>query len=271
MRGDSGPVALESLFGWVLSGPVNVETRKVSNTNMLTHSLRIDLEKTLSETAIDRLWDLETLGIKPVEKSRGEKILENIKRASDNRYIVNLPKREEHLFIADNYELCKKRLMSKFKQLKRNPELLRQYDDIFKEQMRQVIVEHAPEHGEAGLIHYLPHHEVVRSEKQTTKVRIVFYASSNSNGPSLNDCLLKGPQLTPLLFYILIRFRYFTVALTADIEKALLQIGIAEENRDLLRFLRFDDILKDEPVIVRHRFARVVFGVNSSLLVKLNN
>ena len=54
---------------------------------------------------------------------------------------------------------------------------------------------------------------------------------------ALNTCLYKSPQITPLVFDILIRFRSFTIALTSDIEKAFLQSIINENDRDYLRFL----------------------------------
>ena len=60
-----------------------------------------------------------------------------------------------------------------------------------------------------GNVHYLPHHAVIRRDAETTKLRIVYDASSKEtkNGTSLNDCLHTGPSLNPLLFDILIRFR----------------------------------------------------------------
>lgn len=57
-----------------------------------------------------------------------------------------------------------------------------------------------------GTVHYLPHKEVVKEDRATTKLRIVYDASAKSrNEPSLNDCLLPGPALTPLIFDILLR------------------------------------------------------------------
>ena len=119
---------------------------------------------------------------------------------------------------------------------------------------------------EDGSVHYLPHHAVVRRDAKTTKLRVVYDASSRANGreTSLNDCLHVGPSLTPLLFDILLRFRCNKVAMIADIEKAFLNVEVDARDRDCLRFLWVDDINKEEPSMVVFRFCRVVFGVNSS-------
>ena len=55
--------------------------------------------------------------------------------------------------------------------------------------------------------------------------------------PSLNDCLNVGPALSPKIFDILVRFRQYRAAVVADIEKAFLNIGVEEIDRDVLRFL----------------------------------
>ena len=115
-----------------------------------------------------------------------------------------------------------------------------------------------------GRIHYLPHHAVIRQDKQTTKLRVVYDASAKTDGPSLNDCLHVGPKFGQNIMDIIVRFRVHNVALTADIENAFLMVSISENDRDVLRFLWVDDIMKDEPEIIALRFTRVVFGVSSS-------
>ena len=80
----------------------------------------------------------------------------------------------------------------------------------------------------------------------------------------MNECLYKGPQLTPLVFNILLRLRAQVIALTVDIEKAFYQISVDNDDRDYLRFLWLDNIFSDQPTITRNRFARVIFGVTSS-------
>ncbi len=60
---------------------------------------------------------------------------------------------------------------------------------------------------------------------------------------------------------MLIKFRSNRVALTADIEKAFLMVGIKKEHRDMLRFLWFANPIDAQPEIVQYRFNRLVFGL----------
>ena len=98
-------------------------------------------------------------------------------------------------------------------------------------------------------VHYLSHHGAVRRDALTTKLRIVFDASSSATkeSPSLNECLYSGPALTPTIFKILLRFRERKIALVGDIEKASLNIRVQEQDRTALRFLWIDSFEKDDP------------------------
>lgn len=60
---------------------------------------------------------------------------------------------------------------------------------MIREQLTKGIVEVVGDLSpqEHKRIHYLPHPAVIREEKQTTKLRIVYDASAKSTGPSLND------------------------------------------------------------------------------------
>ena len=72
--------------------------------------------------------------------------------------------------------------------------------------------------GSMGITHYLPHHAVIKEDKQTSKLRIVYDASARSNEPSLNDCLYAGSTFGQNIMDILLRFRIHWVAVIADIE-----------------------------------------------------
>jgi hypothetical protein len=122
--------------------------------------------------------------------------------------------------------------------------LLQEYENIINEQKRNGIVEEVPiedrmennkDKDNVG-VHYMPHHGVIRTDRKTTKLRVVYDGSAkpNENKLSLNDSLRTGPNFIPHLFDVLLKFRWNPVALTADIEKAFLLISIDPSNRDML-------------------------------------
>ena len=95
-----------------------------------------------------------------------------------------------------------------------------------KNQLKLGIIEEVTKSPVVGEVTYLPHQAVVRKDKTTTKVRIVFHANAKGKGLCLNDCLYKGPSLNPLLYDILLRFRVHNIGLSADIESAYLQVSV---------------------------------------------
>ena len=155
------------------------------------------------------------------------------------------------------------RLRKLKERLDKTPHLLNEYDKIFDEYLKLGIIEEVQTQGDTGQVVYLPHKEVVKEDRSTTKLRIVFDASAKyKDTMSLNDVLYKGPCLNADIYSLLLKFRVHPIVLTADIEKAYLQININEEHRDYLRFLWYRN-LKEESII-RYRFTRVIFGVTSS-------
>ena len=100
---------------------------------------------------------------------------------------------------------------------------------MIKTQLQQGIVELVEEAATADIsgVHYLPQHAVIRRDKTTTKLRIVYDTSAKTNGLSLNDCLHPGPKFDQRIIDNLIRFRVHRVAITADNEKAFLIISVA--------------------------------------------
>ncbi|XP_018395413.1 PREDICTED: uncharacterized protein LOC108773930 [Cyphomyrmex costatus] len=120
---------------------------------------------------------------------------------------------------------------------------------------------------------YLPHHGVVKETSSTTKLRVVFDASSKtSSGPgfskqnpgpgkSLNDVLRVGTTNQSSLFDIIMRFRFHDVVLTGDIRQMYRQVLVHPDDRDYQRILwRFS---QDEPV-KEFRLNTVTYGQASS-------
>ena len=81
---------------------------------------------------------------------------------------------------------------------------------------------------------------------------------------SLNECLYRGPIILPNMCGVLLRFHLYFIVILADVEKAFLQIGVQEHERDVTRFLWFTDPTKPEKVegnLSIYRFCHVPFGI----------
>ena len=153
------------------------------------------------------------------------------------------------------------RLKNLVRNLQQEPQKFKAYDDIIKAQIENRIVERAPVASDANKEFYLPHKPVFREGAETTKLRVVYDASAKSSreSPSLNECLEKGPPLQNLLWNILVRNRFKPYAITADIQKAFLQIRIRESDCDALCFhwIKNQDINQIDIL----RFTRLAFGL----------
>jgi hypothetical protein len=86
---------------------------------------------------------------------------------------------------------------------------------------------------EDGKLWYIPHHGVYHPKKN--KIQVVFDASAEYGGESLNQHLLQGPDLVNSLAGILTRFRKEPVAVTCDVESMFYQVVVAEPHRDFLK------------------------------------
>ena len=264
-----GPIAMQTRLGWVLSGPVPGLSCQTTCNLVSTHLLMVDAympeESGQSlDSTLKKFWDLESLGVNqdtPDVYAEFERWIS----FKDGRYEVALPWKETHGALPSNYELSLKRLTGLLRRLRQLPDVFQQYDKVIREQLDKGIVEIVSDKAiQNSLVHYLLHHPVVREDKSTTKLRIVYDASAKSNGSSLNDCLYAGPKFGQSIMDILLRFRTHRVALAADIEKAFLMVSVAPHDRDVLRFLWVNDIKKERPRVTTFRFTRVVFGVSAS-------
>ncbi|XP_070067216.1 uncharacterized protein, partial [Drosophila virilis] len=121
--------------------------------------------------------------------------------------------------------------------LKRNPPLKEQYDSVIREyfdlgHMTQVSPNSNPNNF------YLPHHAVFKPDSTTTKVRVVFNASSpSSNGKSLNDILHTGPVLQSDLTIQILKWRFYRYVFNADITKMYRKIQVDPRHTPYQRIL----------------------------------
>ena len=219
------------------------------------------VERQLDAT-VPELWSLEAIGISPGKEELVDPVLSSFKKDvafTGGRYVTGLPWKKGCKYrLLDNEKLARKCLCNLNHKLSGNPDLKARYDGVFQQMLDSGVIEKVPlEEIECSRPKfYMPHRPVVREDKLTTKVWPVFDASAKGyNQVSLNDCMEVGPCLLSNLTEILVRFRRWPIAVTADIEKAFHQISILEEDRDVHRFLWQPD---DD--VMTMRFTRVPFG-----------
>ena len=197
-------------------------------------------------TVLRKFWETDSIGIKDnrdVEEKTEAITSEIVKPVfKENHYEVSLPWKENYSPSSTNYRLCEIRLRSLHHKLKNEPNLLHDYHEIIKDQERKGIVERVEEPTSATeqslkRVHYSPHHAVIRKDRETTKVRVVYDGSAqhSKDDRSLNDCLEVGENYIPHVFDQLTKFRWNAIGITGDIEKAFLMVGINPEDRDMLR------------------------------------
>lgn len=109
--------------------------------------------------------------------------------------------------------------------------------------------------------YFMPHRGIARPGAVSSKLRIVFDASSAAAGQdSLNDRLAKGVDLNPRVSALLTAFRVGRVAAVGDLKKAFLQIRLRENDRNFLRFLW----IGPKGQLQAYRMTSVPFGATCS-------
>ena len=138
VRGQSEePVAIETELGWVLSGPLK-RRYEFSEANVQEVSVNFisqdsaGLDKASLDREVSRLWDLESLGIKSSDEVHES--FENEIEFLEGRYSVKLPWKLGHDPLPSNFANSVSRMKGQLKRLKREPEVLNEYDSIIKEQ-----------------------------------------------------------------------------------------------------------------------------------------
>ena len=155
------------------------------------------------------------------------------------------------------------RLRSTERNLKKNSRVADEYQATIQAYVEKGYLRKVPsEEQPPANVWFLPHFLVVRMDKSTRKVRIVFDSAAKCDGISLNDMIHAGPKLQQDLFNVLVRFRRNPVGVACDIKEMYLQIEIKEQDRSHFQLFWRDLDPNREPDVFE--FSRVVFGKNSA-------
>lgn len=270
------PSAVSTPFGYVLSGPWDQRGAGDVDVTMLVQPAAPAVcpeEMNQLQQQVERFWSLENLGLSEeislltAEEKLAEKQFQSSVQFDGERYIVALPFRPGAQPLQNNYEKALQHLLTTEQRLQTNEKKREVYSEAINEYERlgfaQELTEQEYDSLRHGPCYFVPHHPVFKSSSTSTKVRIVFNASSpDSKGISLNQCLLPGPALQPDIGQVLLRFRCHRVAINADIKKMFCQTRICPEHYRYQLYLWRDCDKSRAPRIMAMN--RVMFGVTSS-------
>ena len=186
-------------------------------------------------------------------------------RCDNGRFEVGIPwKHPDGPTVHNNRPMAERRLVSLERSLNKQPDVLSAYREAMQKNIDKGYVQEVPDSRvatDADDQWYLPHFAVVKEDRQTTKVRIVFDAAAPWKGSSLNDEMLTGPKLQTNLVHVLLRFCSEPIALAGDISEMFLQVNLRPEDCRYTRFL-WRKSPDSKPSVFE--FNRLVFGLKAS-------
>lgn len=262
----NGPKAMETTLGYVMVGSVasNSNSQSVEN-----HSFHVVVEKPL-ELLLQKFWEIEDVCTPKVlnqEDADCEEIFQStVARDSTGRYSIAMPFQHDPSNLGNSYRGAERRFCSLERKLLANPSLHIAYSEIIQSYLDKGYMSPL-DNDDHGSGYYVPHHILVKQEKLTSKFRIVWDFSFKSDSEkSLNDLLFTGAKLYSDLFVILLNFRLYQVAMTADIAKMYLQINMTPAHHQYQKLLwRFS---KEEPLRT-FCLTTLNFGLNSAPFLAL--
>ena len=251
-------VARKSPLGWVLFGSKpEWSTSETMQVLFVSKKTSVDLTE---------FWTTESMGVEVIpcvceadklsQVEREEKIMiEQSAKKVGNQWMIPYPWKKDPNLQPDNKLQALKRLETTERHLQKSPGQALAYDKQMVEMdemgfARKLSNEEIDHYK--GPVHYISHHAVIRPEKRSTPVRIVFNSSSVFQGSRLNDYWKKGPDLLNNLYGVVLHFREKEVAISGDISKMYHRVLISEKDQHVHRFLwRNMEIGKEPDVYVK--------------------
>ncbi|XP_075162915.1 uncharacterized protein LOC142235550 [Haematobia irritans] len=220
---NTSTILQKTQLGWVVSGGGSSLSKSYSLTVAgKTHS---NMTNENLEDILKSFWEVEHNFEKSSKQSVDDIFCEehfkkNTSRLKSGAYSVVLPKNQNFNELGESYNRALKRFMNLENKLKKMPQTKEKYIAVMNEYAQLEHMSPIVSMPKSTNTYFLPHHYVHKEDSTTTKLRVVFDGSAKTTtGLSLNDTLHSGPTIQSKLFDILIRFRFFKIALSGDICK----------------------------------------------------
>ncbi|XP_033241627.1 uncharacterized protein [Drosophila pseudoobscura] len=244
------PIIQKTRLGWVVTGGGQYSRSSV----LLAASSSTELSQTPTvglDELVRRFWEVENCHGPATEATKEEIACEehfkkHCGRLPSGEYCVQLPLKLSDSLLGDSYQQAYRRFLNLERKLVRKPLLKAQYAAFIKEYVDLNHMSPVKSDALKQCKFFLPHHCVLREDKTTTKLRVVFDGSAcTSTGYSLNDILMSGPTIQPKLVTTLLRFRTFRIALTGDICKMYRCVRVSPQDSFLQCILWRDSPLEE--------------------------
>ncbi|KAH9634604.1 hypothetical protein HF086_009256 [Spodoptera exigua] len=243
------PIAQHTRLGWILCGKV----QQTMQCNIVLN----DIE------GIEKFWQTEDIDLPQTtdEDNCTKTYKETTSRLSDGRYQVRLPLKPNISEIGES----KSRAIAQFFQIERKLQKNRSIAEEYKLFIKEYLaLGHmiCTDGTTTSLEYFMPHHCVIREDSLTTALRVVFNASQNtSKGTSLNDFMFKGPNLQKDLLELILRWRQYKIAYTADIEKMFRQVWVHPDDQRFQKIIWRDD---KSDVLHEYQLTTVTYGTKAA-------
>ncbi|GFQ68172.1 integrase catalytic domain-containing protein, partial [Trichonephila clavata] len=266
IAGEMGP---PDWWGWWchLIGRSGITGSVQSSSNKI--SCHLSVEDTRLEDTLRSFWEIEALPEKTLVDDELKYCMEHFDAThtmdSNDRYIVQMPIIKDKVQLDSSKDLTVKRLNSTLIRLNKSPDIKKLYNEFLDEYKNLGHIEEVKEDILTNPHYYIPHQTVLRLDKNTTNLRVVFKTSSKtSKGISLRDTLLKGGTVQNDLWCTLLRFRKHIIAFSADVKKMYRQVKIHPSQQDLLRIIWKTSA--DSPM-KPYRLTTVTYGTTCALFL----
>ena len=268
IKGKEGePIAIKTALGWTLVGGNNnitCNSLKIYNNNI---HCNLNINTNDLNRNIEKFWEIESYGTLPKSalltpnEQKALKTQEKVTEFENNRFKIGLLWKNESPCLSYNRPIAISSFKNLEKKFKKNPN----FYQMFRTQINEYIdlgfakkLTAMESEDISPTTNYIPHHGVFHIHKPG-RVRVVFNASAEFQGTSLNKNLLPGVDFLNNLTDVLTKFRTGKYAVTGDIEKMFHQIKVNEKDVDALRFVWRDNPTEEisDHVMVRHLFGKV--------------
>lgn len=237
------PIAVKSKLGWTIYGPRennnNHQTAGFTGHHFAKGTSNEDLQELLRKHFAFEESPEVTIPESEEDRRARELLRETTVRVGD-RFETGLLWKTDNPKLPDSLPMALKRMRGLERKLVKNPEHKRNVDSQIAEYVRKEYahIAKAEELAEAepGRIWYLPLNYVI-NPKKPGKTRLVWDAAAAANGISLNDMLLKGPDLLASLPSVLCPFRERPIGFGGDIAEMYHQVKIRKRDKYAQMFL----------------------------------